>query len=278
MEMQYQLRKRLGWVFDISAALLSLLFVLFPIFWLTLTAFKPEQYVYSNAFVFPPTLDNFRGILAGDPFDFKPFFVNSLVISSTTVLIALPLAATAAFVLSRYVFKGSTALLIWFLSTQFLPPVVVVIPFFTLFRQLGLVDTRLALIIIDLSIVLPYAVWMLKGFVDSLPEEIEEAGMVDGCSEFQVLRYITAPLMMPGLITTAVFAFIMSWNEFLYALVLTRKEATTMTVGLLSTDTQRGVVWEWMSAAGLLVIVPIFVLSLMIRKHFVQGLTMGAVK
>ena len=278
MEMQYQLRKRLGWVFDISAALLSLLFVLFPIFWLTLTAFKPEQYVYSNAFVFPPTLDNFRDIFAGDPFDFKPFFVNSLVISSTTVLIALPLAATAAFVLSRYVFKGSTALLIWFLSTQFLPPVVVVIPFFTLFRQLGLVDTRLALIIIDLSIVLPYAVWMLKGFVDSLPEEIEEAGMVDGCSEFQVLRYITAPLMMPGLITTAVFAFIMSWNEFLYALPLTRKEATTMTVGLLSTQTHRGVVWEWMSAAGLLVIVPIFVLSLMIRKHFVQGLTMGAVK
>lgn len=102
--------------------------------------------------------------------------------------------------------------------------------------------------------------------------------MVDGCSEFQVLRHITVPLIMPGVITTAVFAFIISWNEFLYALVLTSEEATTMTVALLSTLTHRGVQWEWMSAAGMLVMIPVFILSMTIRRHFVQGLTMGAVK
>jgi multiple sugar transport system permease protein len=256
---------------------LCLLFVIFPIFWLIITAFKPEQYVYSNAIIFPPTLDNFRDIFGGQ-LDFKPFLINSILISSVTVLIAVPVAVMASYVLSRYVFKGSTALLIWFLTTQFLPPVVVVIPFFTLFRQLGIIDTRTSLIIINLSLTVPYAVWMLKGFVDSLPTEIEQAALVDGCTEFQVLRYVTAPLMMPGIITTAVFSFIIAWNEFLYALVLTREAATTMTVGLLTTQTHRGVQWEWMSAAGILVIIPIFILSLTIRNYFVEGLTMGAVK
>jgi len=274
---QYQLKKQINWVLDKSVVTLAILFVMFPIFWLVITAFKPEKYVYSNAIIFPPTLGNFRDIF-GEQLNFWPYLTNSLIISSATVLIAVPLATMASYVLSRYVFRGSTAILIWFLSTQFLPPVVVVIPFFTLFRQLGIIDTQLSLIIINLSLTVPYAVWMLKGFVDSLPTEVEQAALVDGCTEFQVLRYITMPMMMPGIITTAVFSFIIAWNEFLYALVLTRENATTMTVGLLATNTHRGVQWEWMAAAGILVMIPIFILSLTIRNYFVEGLTMGAVK
>ena len=201
--MSYALRKRLVKVMDVVLALICLFFIAFPIFWLVLTSFKPEQYVYSNAVIFPPTLDNFRAILAGDPLDFKPYFLNSMIISLATVLIAIPLATMAAYVLSRYVFKGSLALLLWMLTTQFLPPVVVVIPFFTLFRRIGLIDTHLGLIIINLSLTIPYAVWMLKGFADALPGEVEEAAMVDGCNEFQVLRHVTFPLLMPGVITTA---------------------------------------------------------------------------
>jgi len=274
---QYQLKKQINWVLDKSVVTLAILFVMFPIFWLVITAFKPEKYVYSNAIIFPPILGNFRDIF-GEQLNFWPYLTNSLIISSATVLIAVPLATMASYVLSRYVFRGSTAILIWFLSTQFLPPVVVVIPFFTLFRQLGIIDTQLSLIIINLSLTVPYAVWMLKGFVDSLPTEVEQAALVDGCTEFQVLRYITMPMMMPGIITTAVFSFIIAWNEFLYALVLTRENATTMTVGLLATNTHRGVQWEWMAAAGILVMIPIFILSLTIRNYFVEGLTMGAVK
>lgn len=277
MQNRYVLRKNLSWLGEKIAVILIILFIAFPIFWLLITAFKPEEYVFSNTVIFPPTLDNFRAIF-GEALQFGPYLINSIIISTITVLLAIPLATMAAYVLSRYAFRGSTPLLIWFLVTQFLPPVVVVIPFFILFRQMGLVDTRTSLIIIDLSLVLPYAVWMLKGFVDALPTEIEEAAVVDGCDEFGVLRRITFPLMMPGVITTAVFAFIMAWNEFLYALVLTRKDATTMTVGLLSTQTHRGVQWEWMSAAGLLVMIPIFILSLTIRNYFVEGMTMGAVK
>ena len=277
MQNEVLIRKRLGWLGEKTAVLLILFFIAFPIYWLIITAFKPEAYVFSSTIIFPPTLDNFRAIFGG-ALDFGPYLLNSVVISTITVLIAIPLATMASYVLSRYAFKGSTPLLIWFLVTQFIPPVVVVIPFFILFRRIGIIDTQLSLIIINLSLVLPYAVWMLKGFVDALPTEIEEAAVVDGCDELGVLRRITFPLMMPGVITTAVFAFIMAWNEFLYALVLTRDDATTMTVGLLSTQTHRGVQWEWMSAAGMLVMVPIFILSLTIRNYFVEGMTMGAVK
>ncbi len=277
MQNEVLFRKRLGWIGEKTAIILILFFIAFPIFWLIITAFKPEAYVFSSTIIFPPTLDNFRAIFGG-ALDFGPYLLNSIVISTITILIAIPLATMASYVLSRYAFKGSTPLLIWFLVTQFIPPVVVVIPFFILFRRIGIIDTQLSLIIINLSLVLPYAVWMLKGFVDALPMEIEEAAVVDGCDEFGVLRRITFPLMMPGVITTAVFGFIMAWNEFLYALVLTRDDATTMTVGLLSTQTHRGVQWEWMSAAGMLVMVPIFILSLTIRNYFVEGMTMGAVK
>jgi len=276
--MASRVKKGLGWVLETSAGILVLLFIGFPIFWLALTAFKEEKYVYTNRVLFVPVLDNFKAIFSGNPMNFQPYLVNSLIVSVATVLIAVPLAAMASYALSRYAFKGSTAILIGVLVTQFLPPVVIVLPFFTLFRSLGLVDTRISLVIVNLARVLPYAIWMIKGFVDALPTEIEEAGFVDGCNEFQVLRHVTFPLMMPSVITTAAFGFIMAWNEFLFALVLTRVDAKTLTVALLECQTHRGVLWEWMSATGLLVMIPIFVLSLTIRRHFVRGLTMGAVK
>ena len=132
--------------------------------------------------------------------------------------------------------------------------------------------------ILNLSFTLPFAVWMVKGFIDALPPEIEEAAVVDGCSQLQLLRHVTLPLVMPGIITSAVFAFIQSWNEFLFALILTRREATTLTIGLMSLDTERGIMWEQMAAAGMLIMVPIFILSFTIRRYFVEGVTMGAVK
>ena len=202
--MNHQLRKRLSDVGNGFAGIVIILFLLFPIFWIGLTAFKPERYVFSTEFRFAPTLDSFRAIFQ-DPLDFWPLTVNSLVVSTSTVLIALPLAVMAAYAFSRYTFRGQRPLLIWVLITQFLPPVVVVLPFFALFRQLQLVDTKIGLIWINLSIVLPYSIWMIKGFVDALPTEIEQASLIDGCNEFQTLRYITLPLLAPSIITAGVF-------------------------------------------------------------------------
>ncbi|MEM7342652.1 MAG: carbohydrate ABC transporter permease [Chloroflexota bacterium] len=275
--MSLKQRKLLDQLFNIVAGSAIIIFLIFPIFWIALTAFKPERYVFSTEFRFAPTLDSFRAIFQ-DPLSFGPLTINSLIISACTVLIALPLAVMAAYAFSRYTFRGQQPLLLWVLITQFLPPVVVVLPFFALFRQLQLVDTRMGLIWINLSIVLPYSIWMIKGFVDALPTEIEEAALIDGCNEFQTIRYITLPLLAPSIITAGVFSFITTWNEFLFALILTRQEARTLTIGLLSTNTATGIRWDWMSATGLIVMIPVFILSMAIRKNFVQGMTMGAVK
>ena len=125
---------------------------------------------------------------------------------------------------------------------------------------------------------LPFAVWMIKGFIDALPDDIESAAVVDGCNRYQVLRHITLPLIMPGVVTSAVFGFIQSWNEFLFALILTNHKAVTLTVGLMGLQTDKGILWEHMAAASMLIMIPIFVISLSIREYFIEGLTMGAVK
>ncbi|MEM7128079.1 MAG: carbohydrate ABC transporter permease [Chloroflexota bacterium] len=273
----FVLRKQLNALGNFLSGVLILLFIAFPIFWLLITAFKPERLVFTTEAFFTPSLDAFTAIFT-KPLQFGPLALNSFLMSGITILIAIPMAVMAAYVFSRYRFRGQQPLLIWILVTQFLPPVVVILPFFSLFRRLQLVDTLTALIWVNLAIVLPYAIWMIKGFVDALPQEIEEAAVVDGCNEFQVLRHVTLPLLAPGVITAGVFAFIMAWNEFLFALILTNRNARTLTVGLLSTNTAEGIRWDWMSATGLVIMIPVFILSLTIRRHFVEGLTMGAVK
>ncbi|GAG11792.1 unnamed protein product, partial [marine sediment metagenome] len=152
----------------------------------------------------------------------------------------LPIVGYAATAVARSTF-APVLLLIWVLITQFLPPVVVVLPFFALFRQLGLADTKIGLVWINLSIVLPYSIWMIKGFVDALPSEIEQAALIDGANEYQSLRYNTIPLLMPSIITAAVFSFILVWNEFLFALILTRQEARALTIGFLSNNIATGI-------------------------------------
>ncbi len=279
------------------ALLVIIAFIMLPILWLALTSIKPREKAYSTDIVFRPTLDNFRVIFADYTVimnegtdrergelgrDMFPSVVNSVVVSGATILIAIPLATLAAYAFSRYSFFGNGVLLVWILTTQFIPAIVVAIPFFTLFRTLEvfgspLLGTRLGLIIVNMSIVLPYAIWMIKGFVDALPGEIEEAAFVDGCNDFQILFFISLPLIRPGVLVASVFAFIMSWNEFLFALIIGR-EMRTMQVALMTTRGALGIMWELMAAAGLVVMVPIFFLALFIRQNVVDGLTMGAVK
>lgn len=255
----------------------TLMFMVFPIFWMVITSFKVARDAYSTKVFFSPTLNNFISIFQ-DPYNFGPLLINSIIVSLATVSVAIPTATCAAYAFSRYQFQGKNALMVAVLSSQFVPPVVVVLPFFILFKHLHLLDTRLALVILNLSFVLPFAVWMIKGFIDALPSDIEAAAVVDGCNRFQVLRHITLPLIMPGVVTSAVFGFIQSWNEFLFALILTNQKAVTLTVGLMGLQTDKGILWEHMAAASMLIMIPIFIISLSIREYFIEGLTMGAVK
>ncbi|MEM6280856.1 MAG: carbohydrate ABC transporter permease [Chloroflexota bacterium] len=291
------IRKWVNNILETAALLLIIGFIMLPIVWLGITAFKPQEKTYTTDVIFEPTLDNFRIIFSDENVTINegtdrergevgrnmgPNVFNSVIVSGLTVLIAIPLATMAAYVFSRYEFPGGQFLLVWILTTQFIPAIIVAIPFFTLFQRLEvfgqpLLGTRAGLILVNMSIVLPYAIWMIKGFVDALPEEVEEAAFVDGCTEWQVLWHVALPMVRPGILVAAVFSFIMSWNEFLYALIIGR-EMRTMQVALMTTSGARGIMWEQMAAAGLVVMVPIFIMAMFIRKNVVSGLTMGAVK
>ena len=271
------LSKRLAQLAETLGVLLVIAFVTFPLIWMLLGAFKNQIDIYSVKLFFKPTLDNFRAIFSNPTLLGNNIWVSALV-AVLTVAITIPLAAAAAYVLSRHRFKGRNTLFLLILVTQFVPAVVVAIPFFNLFRALSLIDTPWALIIVYLSFTLPYAIWLLRGFFDALPVEVEEASYIDGCNEFQTLRFVTVPLVLPGILVAAVFTFISAWNEFFFALILTRSHALTLPVGILGISGPRGPMWEQLSAAGMVVMVPILVMSFFIRKYFVEGITVGAVK
>jgi len=252
-------------------------FVFFPIFWITLSSFKDEREVRNPSLIFDPQILSYQ-ILFNEPYDFGRLLWNSLLVCVLVVLITVPLAAAAAYSMSRFKIPAKRFLLVLILGTQFLPPVVLVLPYFTIFRELGLLDTIFGLVLVNLTRTIPFSIWLLYGFIDSLPREIEESAMIDGAGEFGILRFITGPLAAPGLVTAGIFSFILAWNEFLYALILTSRDAKTSIVGLVAVVGERDVPWELMSAGGVLVMVPVILLSWAIRRYFAQGLTAGAIK
>lgn len=251
--------------------------IVFPIVWMLLTAFKLPRDVYGVSLVFRPTLENFWTVFEA-PWNIGWRALNSLVVSLTTVVIAIPAAVMAAYAFSRFDFMFKRGLFFLILATQFIPAVVIILPFYLMFRDLGLLDTRTGLIIVNLAIVTPFAVWMLKGFFDAVPLECDEAAIIDGASRLGIIRLVIVPMAWPGIIVSSVFCFILAWNEFIFALILARDNAVTLQVGLVNFRTERGDIWELMAAAGVFIVVPAFIAALAIQKHFVSGLTGGAVK
>lgn len=270
------------WSFEIfhgAGILLIVGTILLPILWIMLTAFKMPRDVYSlaSALSFSPTLENLSTVFA-HPWNLGNKIVNSLLVASGTVLVALPMATMAAYAFSRFTFPFKRTLFLLVIASQFIPAAAVVLPFFLMFKAWGMLDTRSALVLVNLSIVLPYAVWMIKGFLDAVPLEIEESAMVDGASRTRVIWEIVVPAAWPGIITATVFSFTLTWNEFLFALILGKQHALTLPIGLIGFRTERGDLWELMAAGGLLITVPMFLLSLMVQKHFVGSLTAGSVR
>ena len=270
-------KKQLMNVFQVTLIVIAILVMLVPIAWIFLAAFKNHIDVFQLKILFTPTLENFRSVFE-PPYYLGRKLVNSTIVAFVTVLIAIPAATMAAYSFSRFRMVGETAMLVVVLATQFVPAVVIILPFFVMFRDLGLLDTRLGLIIVNLAIVMPFAIWMIKGVIDGIPLDTEEAAMIDGSSRLQVIRNIVLPMAAPGLLTAGIFCFIISWNEFLFALILTNKDSVTLPIGLALFKAEEGDLWNLLSAAGIIIMVPMFVLALIIRNYFVQGMTMGAVR
>ena len=258
------------------ADLLVLIFTITPILLLILTSFKHEREVYTTIAGFEPTLEAYRAVIG--QLNVIPAFFNSLIIATATTLICIPIALFSAFAFSRIKFRFSNTLLVYIITCKFLPPVVMVIPYFMAMRALNLVDTHLGLILLNLSTALPYSIWLLQGFVDALPRDMEEAAYIDGCSTVKAITKVTLPLIMPGIITSSVMIFVQCWNEFLFALVMTRQVAKPLSIALQSCTTSNGLFFSWMSAISVFIVIPVIFLTIPIRNHFVNGMNEGGVK
>ena len=261
-----------------ALVVLAGVFILLPIVWVFITAFKPQQEVYRLSVVFEPTLQNFAEIFRNPQYRLGDALLSSLIVSTFTVLIAVPIATLAAYGFTRFRMQGGRVAFFTILATQFVPAVVIIIPYFLLARDLGMLDRHVTLILINLSIVTPFAVWMIMGFIEAIPIDTEEAALVDGSTRWQVIRNIVLPMAAPGIITAAIFCFILAWNEFLFALMISQQFMRTWPVALALFNDESGVRWDYLSAAGVIVMLPMFVLAMLIQRHFVQGMTMGAVR
>jgi len=270
-------RKQINDFLQFFLILSAAVFIMIPIYWIISGAFKQQVDIFQLKLLFTPTLENFK-IIFKSPYNLLDKLYNSTVVAFSTVVVAIPLATIAAYSFSRFRLTGERIMFVMILSTQFVPAVVIVLPFFILFRDLGILDTKLSLVLVNLSLIMPFAIWMIKGFIDGIPLDTEEAALVDGSNRIQVIKNVVLPMALPGVITAAIFCFILAWNEFLFAVIITTNKAVTMPVGLSMFHAEEGVLWHLISAAGIMIMLPMFILATLIQKHFVQGLTMGAVR
>jgi multiple sugar transport system permease protein len=263
---------------------LASLTILLPIMWTIRTSFATKDLAYRpGVFRFAPTLANYRKIFVEQ--EFHHYLWNSLWIGIATALICLAVGSLAAYSIARFR-TGGAPLSLTILGTQMLPPVTLVIPFYLIIRQrislfgheLTMIDQGWTLVAVYLSFNLPFVVWILIGFFQSIPVEIEEAARVDGASPFQAFRQVVLPVSLPGLLAAGVFAFVLSWNEFLFALILTGRQSRTMPVALASLMSSQGNNIPAICAATVAMILPIVVLTWIIQRFLVRGLTFGAVK
>jgi multiple sugar transport system permease protein len=261
--------------------LVVIVVMVFPIYWLVLTSLKPANLAQTNPPVFfTPLLsiENYRA-LWGDS-DIRGFFANSLVVALGATGFSLCFGALAAYALSKSYLRFGLrrAILLWVLLIRIFPPIVVGIPYFTLLHRFYLTDTRLGLMITHVAMTLPFVIWLLLGFFQDVPAELEKAAMLDGCSLLRRFGQISLPLVLPGLAVTAIFAFILSWNEYLFAAILTSFNAKTLPVAIATFIGERRLEWGAMSALGSLMLIPPAIFAFLGQQYIVRGLTFGAVK
>ncbi|MCS7234637.1 MAG: carbohydrate ABC transporter permease [Armatimonadota bacterium] len=274
------MRLRLGTVLATGALVLLSVYVLFPFGWMLVTALKTEQEalrIPSTWWPHQPTVDAF--VVMWTRKNYGLYFLNSTVISLSTAVLSSAVGALAAYGFSRFPLRGGSFLMGFILTTQMLPGVLLVGPYFRVLTALGLYDTRTGLVIAFLTICLPFATWMMKGFIDGVPRELDEAARVDGCGWLGIFTRVVLPLSLPGLVATTLFAFLLAWGDLLWVSTLTHSESmVTVTLAIARTVQEFYVNWPELMAGALIGGLPSIALYLALQRWFVQGLTAGAVK
>lgn len=249
--------------------------VLFPFLWLLQMSVRPNEDILGYRLLFRPTLEHYQALRVGQ---FPRSFGNSTLASVASTLLSLIVGVPAAYALSRWPFRARRQVALWVLATRMAPPIAFTIPFFLAYRHLELLDTVSGLVLIYLTFNLALVMWMMRTFFDSVPKTLEEAAWIDGSSVWGSFFRVTLPLAAPGLAATAVLCFVFSWNDFFYALILTRTKAMTAPVAIVNFMQYEG--WEWgkIAAGGTLVMLPVVVFSLVVRNYLVSGLMAGGLK
>jgi multiple sugar transport system permease protein len=249
----------------------------FPFLWLLQMSLKTEIEAFKMPpkLLFVPTFQNYVDVMEGK---FLRSFGNSTAVALATTAISLVLGVPAAYALSRFRLRRAPGLSLWILFTRMVPPIAFGLPFFFIYKELGILDTVAGLVLIYLTFNLSLVIWMMQTFFEGLPRSLEEAALIDGAGLTETFLRITLPLSGPGLATTAIFCFLLSWNDFFYALILTRSQAMTAPVTIVNFMNPEGWAWGKITAGSALIMLPVVVFSFVVRKYLVHGLTAGAVK
>ena len=255
-----------------------LFWALGPIVWMLLTSIKPDNVVAAMppVWLFTPTLTSYLDLFSSA--EFQLYLMNTLIVASVTSLLATVFGFLSAYSFTRFRYRGSTFLPLFYLVVRMIPRISLVLPFYVILSQVGMLNTKTALILSYTTFALPFGIWMMIGFLKELPIDLEEAAAVDGANRWQILQKVVIPLAMPGIATTAIFAFLLGWNEFLFSLILSGPESRTLPVMVSGFETDRGIRWGQLSSAAVSIMLPVVAVALFLQRHIVKGLTLGAVK
>lgn len=276
--MNYKMRRKVFLSFIYAGLFIFICFTLLPYIWLVITSFKTrvDSFSIPPKLVFSPTLDNYR--VAFIDKHFLNNLKNSIIVTGATTFFALLIGLPSAYAFSRFPISGDKGLFYYLLGTRFTPVVVLCLPLYLIMAKLKLLNSYSGIIIAHTTFNLPFVVWMMKGFFDVIPREIDEAARVDGCTWFYIFSRIALPIAKSGLAATAVFCAVNSWNEFLMALILTGRSTATMPVAIPGLLTPQGTLWGQIAAVGTIVTTPVLIFTVFVQKHMVTGLSMGAIK
>ncbi len=250
-----------------------------PILWFILLAFRDpgDTYRLPPQLLFAPTLKSFETTFV-NPGNNRLQLLNSVIVSTGATVLSLPFSLSAAYALSRFQMRAKRFIMMWYVSLLMAPPIVFIIPYFVLMTRIGWSGTYQSMIVLLQTITIPFSVWLLKSFIDDVPVELEESALVDGANRFQMFFRITLPLALPGIIVTSMFAFVFSWNNVIFPLVLSKQQTATLPVGTISFFASTGVYWNQIAATAVVAMLPPMLIFLALGRYVVRGLTFGAVK
>ncbi|QQO10161.1 carbohydrate ABC transporter permease [Breznakiella homolactica] len=274
------LRRKIGDIGVYAVLLAFSALVLIPVLWMVSTAFKSNAETMTVPPVWIPKhidFNSFKRLWIAYPF--ATFFKNSIIVVLASMIICVFCSCLAGYGVTRFKFRGRNSLMAFVLITQMFPSVMLLVPFYSVINSLGLINTHMGLILVYISFTTPFCTWMMMGFFKSLPLDLDEAATIDGCNAWQTFYKVILPLTLPGIASTSLYSFITSWNEYMFAFILTNSaEMRTISVGIAELNGFQQILWNDMMAASLIASVPLIVLFVCLQKYFVSGLTSGAVK